>query len=53
MAAAQPETAMNRTLAAVAAALIAFCACDFVWLAVVARDYYQAQIGVLTLEQPN
>jgi uncharacterized membrane protein len=44
---------MNRTLAAFAGALIAFCICDFVWLAIVATDYYQAQIGVLLLEQPN
>jgi uncharacterized membrane protein len=44
---------MKRTLAAFTAALIAFCACDFVWLAVVARNYYQAQIGSLMLEQPN
>ena len=44
---------MNRTLAAFAVAMIVFCACDFVWLAVVARDYYETQIGSLMLEQPN
>ena len=44
---------MKRLLAAFAGALIAFCACDFVWLAIVARDLYQAQIGNLMLEQPN
>ena len=44
---------MNRTLAAFGAAMIAFCGCDFVWLAFVAGDYYQAQIGSLMLAQPN
>lgn len=39
--------------AAYAAALIALCACDFIWLGVVARHFYQTQIGALLLPDPN
>lgn len=44
---------MMRVLAAFAATLIAFCACDFAWLGFVAKDFYQAQIGGLLLQRPN
>lgn len=44
---------MIHTLVAFVAALIAFCACDFGWLGFLAKDFYQAQIGPLLLEQPN
>lgn len=33
--------------------LIAFLAVDFVWLALVARDFYQKHLGFLLAEQPN
>ena len=44
---------MSQLLAAFAAALIVFCICDFAWLGFIAKDFYQAQIGKLLLEQPN
>ena len=34
-------------------ALIAFLAVDFVWLAVVARNFYRKQLGFLLANQPN
>ena len=34
-------------------ALIAFLAVDFVWLAVVARNFYRKQLGFLLADQPN
>ena len=34
-------------------ALAVFVACDALWLALVARDFYQAQIGALMLSQPR
>lgn len=33
--------------------LAVFVACDALWLALLARDFYQAQIGALTLAQPR
>jgi uncharacterized membrane protein len=33
--------------------LAVFLACDAVWLALVAKDFYQAQIGQLMLAQPR
>ena len=35
------------------AVLAAFLACDAVWLALVAKDFYQLQIGALMLAQPR
>ena len=35
------------------AVLAAFVACDALWLALVAKDFYQAQIGQLMLVQPK
>ena len=34
-------------------ALVTFLAIDFVWLAVVARKFYRAQLGFLLADQPN
>jgi uncharacterized membrane protein len=44
---------MTRMLAAYAATLIVFCCCDFAWLGWVAKDYYQSQLGGMSLAQPN
>lgn len=40
---------MTRAVAAYVATLVAFCACDFVWLGWIAKDYYAAQVGGLLL----
>ena len=44
---------MARWIAAYAATLVAFCALDFLWLGVVAKGFYQAEIGPLMLPRPN
>ena len=44
---------MTRWIAAYAATLVAFCALDFLWLGVVAKGFYQAEIGPLMLPRPN
>ena len=43
---------MLRYCAAYAAVLAAFCAIDFVWIGVVARDFYKAQLGAMMAPQP-
>jgi uncharacterized membrane protein len=45
--------AIMRWIAAYAATLVAFCALDFLWLGVVARSFYQAEVGPLLLPRPN
>jgi uncharacterized membrane protein len=44
---------MTRWIVAYVAALAAVCALDFLWLGVVARDFYRGQIGALLLDQPR
>ena len=44
---------MAPILVAFFAALVAFCLLDFVWLGLVAKNFYQSQIGALLLERPN
>ena len=44
---------MTRWIAAYAATLVAFCALDFLWLGVVARSFYQSEVGALMLPRPN
>lgn len=44
---------MRRNLAAGIACLVVFCACDFVWLGVLARDFYGSQLGALLRAEPN
>src|SRR5262245_39915585 len=44
---------MARVLVAYAAALVAICACDFVWLGAIAPGFYQSEIGALLLRTPN
>ena len=38
-------------IAAYAATLVAFCALDFLWLGVVAKAFYQAEVGPLPAQQ--
>ncbi len=40
-------------LAAYLAATVVFCLFDFVWLTVVAKDFYQSQLGSLMLAEPK
>ena len=44
---------MRRNLAAGIACLVAFCAADFIWLGVLARDFYGSRLGGLLLTEPN
>ncbi len=44
---------MTRIAAAYAAALVAFLIMDGLWLGVVAKNFYKAEIGDLLLPQPN
>jgi uncharacterized membrane protein len=44
---------MTRWIAAYAATLVAFCVLDFLWLGVVAKGFYQAEVGSLMLPRPN
>jgi len=44
---------MRRNVLAALASLVVFCACDFVWLGVLARDFYAARLGGLLLPEPN
>ena len=44
---------MLRLVIAYTGTLAAFCILDFLWLGVVARHYYQAQIGSLLLDRPH
>lgn len=44
---------MTKWIAAYAATLVAFCALDYLWLGVVAKGFYQAEIGPLMLPRPN
>lgn len=44
---------MTRIALAYAGALLAFVALDLVWLGVVAREFYQAQVGSLLRDRPN
>ena len=34
-------------------ALLAFCAMDFLWLTIVAKSFYQKNMGMLMLAEPN
>ena len=40
-------------LAAYAATALVFLGLDYLWIAVLARDFYRQQLGPLMLEQPN
>jgi uncharacterized membrane protein len=40
-------------LAAFAATAVVFLGLDYLWIAVLARDFYRQQLGPLMLEQPN
>src|SRR5260370_33274296 len=44
---------MRRSLLAAGASLVVFCACDFMWLGVLARDFYGSRLGALLLSEPN
>lgn len=44
---------MSRHLRAFGATAVAFCAIDFVWLAIVAPGFYQGEIGSLLLAAPR
>ena len=44
---------MTRWIAAYVATLVAFCVLDFLWLGVVAKGFYQSEIGRLMLPRPN
>jgi uncharacterized membrane protein len=44
---------MRRNLFAASACLVVFCACDFMWLGVFARDFYASRLGALLLSEPN
>src|SRR5271169_4411483 len=44
---------MRRNLTAGIACLVVFCAADFVWLGVLARDFYGSRLGGLLLAEPN
>ena len=43
---------MNRFLLAYAGALAAYCILDFIWLGVVAKGFYQSQVGELMAARP-
>jgi uncharacterized membrane protein len=44
---------MRRNLIAAGACLVVFCAGDFVWLGVLARDFYGLRLGALLRAEPN
>jgi uncharacterized membrane protein len=44
---------MSQLVVAFVAALVVFCVCDFVWLGLIAKNFYQGQIGGLLLDRPN
>ena len=44
---------MTPLLAAYAAAAIAFCLADFLWLGIIAKDFIRSQVGALVLDPPN
>jgi len=44
---------MRSYIFAYAGALVAFCAMDFFWLTIIAKKFYQAQMGSLMLAEPN
>jgi len=44
---------MTRMLLAYFATGIAFWLCDFLWLGLVAKAFYQGQVGALLLDKPN
>lgn len=44
---------LRRYLLAYIVAAVVFCFCDFVWLTLLATDFYRAQLGPLMLAQPK
>lgn len=44
---------MRRNAAAALACLIVCCTCDFVWLGLVARDFYASRLGALVRTDPG
>jgi uncharacterized membrane protein len=44
---------MTRIAIAYIATAVVFCGLDFLWLGVVAKGYYQSQVGTLLLDRPN
>jgi len=48
----QPETAMQTAVAYIAT-LVAFTVIDFLWLGVVAKDFYRRELGPLMAEEIN
>jgi uncharacterized membrane protein len=44
---------MPRYIAAYIAALLVFCACDFVWIGVLMGDFYHTRLDVLLAPQPR
>lgn len=44
---------MTRLLLAYVATLVIFCIVDFIWLGLVAKGFYQSEVGALLLAQPN
>jgi uncharacterized membrane protein len=44
---------MTRLIVAFAVTGVVFCIGDFLWLGIVAKDFYQAQIGALLLTRPD
>jgi uncharacterized membrane protein len=44
---------MTRWIVPYVAALATLCALDFLWLGMLARDFYRGQIGALLLDEPR
>jgi len=44
---------MNRKLAAALACLVVYCGGDWLWLGVVARDFYATRLGLLLRPEPS